>query len=481
MILEKNKKIMKKVFVSGHFNILHPGHLRLLRFAKELGDKLIVGLESDRIAGESAYITQNLRFESLKEINWIDEVLIFDEKLDKFLEKIKPNIILKGNEFKSQNNIESKYIDKFGGKLIFFSGNKLFSTKDLLRQEFLNSDKAPINFPHKYFNRHNISKIKLKKVVNKFSELKICVLGDLIIDEYISCEPLGMSQEDPTIVVSPNDFTKFIGGAGIVAAHAASLGANVEFISVAGNDKINDFALKELHRHNVQPTLLIDENRPTTLKQRFRSKDKTLLRVSYLHQNKISEELQLKIFEKIEDISSDIDLFVFSDFNYGCLPQKMVNKIIELLKSKNIFISADSQSSSQIGDISRFKQMGLITPTEHEARLSLKDINSGLVFLAEKIKNQAIAENCFLKLGSDGLLVQSNDKNFITDRLDALNSSPKDSAGAGDSLLIVSSMVLALKGNIWMAAGLGSLAAAIQVGRVGNVPLKLNEILNEIK
>ena len=101
--------------------------------------------------------------------------------------------------------------------------------------------------------------------------------------------------------------------------------------------------------------------------------------------------------------------------------------------------------------------------------------------MAERIKDQAIAKNCFLKLGSDGLLVQSNDKNFITDRLDALNSSPKDSAGAGDSLLIVSSMVLALKGDIWMAAGLGSLAAAVQVGRVGNVPLKLIEILNEIK
>ena len=472
---------MNKIFVSGHFNVLHPGHLRLLRFAKEQGGKLTIGLESDSIAGESAYIPQNLRFEALKEISWIDEVLIFDEKLENFLKKIKPDIIVKGNEYKFKDNIESKYLKKFGGKLIFYSGDKLFSTKDLLRQEFLTSIKAPINFPNKYFERHDISKSKLKAFVNQFSELKICVLGDLIIDEYISCESLGMSQEDPTIVVSPNDFTKFIGGAGIVAAHASSLGANVQFLSVGGNDKRKDFAVKELVQHDVESTIFIDKNRPTTLKQRFRCKDKTLLRVSYLHQNEISEDLQFKIFEKIKDISSNIDLFVFSDFNYGCLPQKMVNKIVKLLNFKNILITADSQSSSQIGDISRFKGMHLITPTEHEARLSSKDMNSGLVILAEKIKKLSIAKNIFLKLGSDGLLVQSNDKNFITDRLDALNSSPKDSSGAGDSLLIVSSMILALKGNIWEAAGLGSLAAAIQVGRIGNIPLKVSEILNEIK
>ena len=308
---------MNKIFVSGHFNVLHPGHLRLLRFAKEQGGKLTVGLESDSIAGESAYITQNLRFEALKEISWIDEVLIFDEKLENFLKKIKPDIVVKGNEYKFKDNIESKYLKKFGGKLIFYSGDKLFSTKDLLRQEFLTSIKAPINFPNKYFERHDISKSKLKAFVNRFSELKICVLGDLIIDEYISCEPLGMSQEDPTIVVSPNDYTKFIGGAGIVAAHASSLGANVEFLSVGGNDKTKDFAVKELAQHDVESTIFIDKNRPTTLKQRFRCKGKTLLRVSYLHQNEISEDLQFKIFEKIKDISSNIDLFVFSDFNYG--------------------------------------------------------------------------------------------------------------------------------------------------------------------
>ena len=56
------------------------------------------------------------------------------------------------------------------------------------------------------------------------------IIGDLIIDEYINCDPLGMSQEDPTLVVTPVESKKFIGGAGIVASHAASLGAKTSII-----------------------------------------------------------------------------------------------------------------------------------------------------------------------------------------------------------------------------------------------------------
>ena len=56
---------MKKVFISGTFNVLHPGHLRLFRFAKECGDYLIVGVESDRIAKESAYVKQDLRLDGV--------------------------------------------------------------------------------------------------------------------------------------------------------------------------------------------------------------------------------------------------------------------------------------------------------------------------------------------------------------------------------------------------------------------------------
>ena len=146
-------------------------------------------------------------------------------------------------------------------------------------------------------------------------------------------------------------------------------------------------------------------------------------------------------------------------------------------------IAADSQSSSQIGDISRFQCMDLITPTEREARISTRNREDGLVVLAEDLRKQANAQNILLKLGEEGLLIHAGnsiDENWHTDRVGALNSAPKDVAGAGDSLLIASALTLASGGSIWEAACLGSLAAAIQVGRVGNTPVQRDELMREL-
>jgi len=193
--------------------------------------------------------------------------------------------------------------------------------------------------------------------------------------------------------------------------------------------------------------------------------------------------LQKKMFVEIEQAMDGAELLVFSDFNYGSLPQPMVDRIIALANSHGVMLAADSQSSSQVGDISRFKGMDLLTPTEREARISTRNREDGLVILAEQLRNQALANNILLKLGEEGLLIHAGNGNadkWLTDRIDALNTAPKDVAGAGDSLLITSAMTLACGGNIWEAACLGSLAAAVQVGRVGNTPLQVEELLREL-
>ena len=148
-----------------------------------------------------------------------------------------------------------------------------------------------------------------------------------------------------------------------------------------------------------------------------------------------------------------------------------------------VMMVADSQSSSQIGDISRFHGMHLITPTEHEARLAVRDTGAGLVVLANALYQQSMARHIFITLGAEGLLIHAPDDSkgaLITDQLPAFNTAPKDVSGAGDSLLICASMALAVGATVWESAYLGSIASAWQVGRVGNTPLSVDEVIQEL-
>lgn len=478
-----DKKAAKVIFVSGHFNVLHPGHLRLLRFAKECGDRLVVAVQSDRIAGNAAHIPEQLRLEGVLSNSWVDEAFVSDEPVVNVIARVKPDIVVKGKEHESRFNPEKAVLADYGGQLMFSSGEATFSSVDLIRREFSNREVRSIEMPTEYLKRHDIEIKRVESLLHGFAGLKVCVVGDLIIDEYITCQPLGMSQEDPTIVVTPLDTARFIGGAGIVAAHAAGLGAAVTFVSVTGNDSYRDFALEKLADFGVSARLLMDESRPTTLKQRFRAGGKSLLRVSHLHQGAISASLQIDILDHLRNALKEADLLVFSDFNYGCLPQTLVDQIIPIAKDRKVIMAADSQSSSQVGDICRFHGMDLLTPTEREARISARNQEDGLVVLAEQLCQQSKSRNILLKLGGEGLMIHApNEKteDWHTDRVNALNAAPKDVAGAGDSLLIASAMTLASEGTIWEAAFLGSLAAAVQVSRLGNTPIRTKELLMEL-
>ncbi len=475
---------MKLVFVSGSFNVIHPGHQRLLKFAKQCGDELIVGVYSDKIAGLSAHITEDLRLEGVQANSWVDKAFLIEESVTKSIDQLKPDIVIKGKEYESRFNPEIESLNKYGGSLIFSSGESLFSSADILRREFNRHANNDLVLPKEYCKRHKISKRSLVNLVEKFKKLRICVIGDLIIDEYIECQPLGMSQEDPTLVVTPVERKEFIGGAGIVAAHGAGLGSTAHIFSVIGNDELGQFAKEKLQTYGVHESLLIDDNRPTTHKEKYRSNNKSLLRVSKLYQGTISKKLSEELVSKIEKQIKDFDLIIFSDFNYGCISNETIKKISEIAIKNNVLMIADSQSSSQTGNISRFQSMDLITPTEIEARISLGNKEDGLVILAEKLRKDSLARNILLKLGSDGLLIHAynNDKEvFETDRLGVFNKSPVDISGAGDSLLVSCGLALASGGTIFDAALLGSLAASVQVGRIGNTPIKNKELLIDLK
>lgn len=473
------KSAHKIVFVSGNFNIVHPGHLRLLQFAAECGDFLVVGVSGDGTSGTT--LPGDLRLAGVKAISFVNYAFILHEPIEKFIELLRPAVVVKGKEHEGRDNPEQEVVEGYGGKLLFGSGEVRFSSLDLLRKEYFETNFSTVKKPTDFAERHGFTIDGLKSQLNRFKGLRVMVIGDLIIDEYINCDALGMSQEDPTLVVTPIESKQFVGGAGIVAAHARGLGAEAHYFTVAGIDEAATFAVNTLASYGVESTIVSDDSRPTTLKQRFRADGKTLLRVSRLRQHDIRPDIAKKIQKTVEKHIRKTDLIIFSDFNYGCLPQGLVDFITALGVKHGIPMAADSQASSQMSDVSRFIGMTLLTPTEREARLALRDNNSGLVVIAEALRTKAHARNVIVTLASEGVLLNAkNSDDWITDRLPAFNSSPKDSAGAGDCLLTCTAMALCAGIDIWQSVYLGSLAAACQVARVGNTPLTQAELISEI-
>lgn len=462
-------KIKNTVFVSGVFNVLHIGHIRLFAFAKTIGARLVVGVLDEHLCGNRPKQSLDERITQLSTCSLVDEVTVIESSALETIRKIQPNVILKGAEFASFINEELEFIAECPACELLFSPGVL-------------GDFPPSHTSHakstEYLKRHKITPENLNQIINKISKLKVTVIGDSIVDEYIECEPIGMSREDPTIVVRPINTQAYIGGAAIVAAHASALGASVTFISMCGDDKAGQFLRTELSQWKVGHHLFNHKYKPTTLKKRYRADGKTLLRVSDLDDSDMDNDHQPSFLKQVQESVTDSDLVVMSDFSYGVLTYEIVNKIKEVCARLEVPIIADAQSSSQLGDITKYSNCILLTPTEREARLAFKDRKLGLTALCNQIVESLNIENIFVTLGEKGIFIQSknSEPDWKTDEIEALNQSAVDPAGCGDSLLISAGMALASGANIWEAGYIGSIAAAIQASRKGNIPITLREV-----
>jgi rfaE bifunctional protein kinase chain/domain len=468
------------VFVSGNFNIIHPGHLRLLSFAKSCGDVLVIGLFTDDGAG--VMVRYEDRKASLLALEAVDEVFSLDPKaLLGCIATLRPHAVVKGREHEESGNLEQQVVDTYGGHLFFSAGEQSFSSRDLIRHEI----KLPVTpirkLPEPFAASHRINKDLVLSRIKSFSGMRVLVLGDLIVDEYIYCDPLGMSQEDPTIVVTPLETKRFVGAAGIVAGHLAGLGAKVDFMSIVGEDAMAESLVCELEAMQVAAHFVKDPTRPTIVKQRYRAHGKTLLRVSHLRSHDAAREYRAAAFDMVQACLPKADLVVFSDFNYGCLPQPLVDDITAACKKNGVPYCADSQASSQVGNVGRFVGADFLSATEREVRLATNDFKSGVQNVADKLLAQSQADALIVKLGAEGLIALQARSTYYTDSLPALNANPVDVAGAGDAMLAAASLTRRAGGSIFEAAYLGSVAAAVQVSRVGNLPLTLSDLRDAIE
>ena len=122
------------IFISGIFNVLHPGHQRIIKYAHELAKNLVVGVYSDRKAGDKAIISEEYRLEGVKNNIYVTQAFLLDGDVEDYLRSAKPELVLKGKEWEFKKNKELEPIKEYGGRLIFSSGGPIFSSQELINQ-----------------------------------------------------------------------------------------------------------------------------------------------------------------------------------------------------------------------------------------------------------------------------------------------------------------------------------------------------------
>jgi len=462
---------VKKVLVFGQFRAVHVGHLRLFEYARSLGDTLIVAI--------------NTRGKEQKDIDFSETIIrsfpfaltvIKYDHIEELLSETKPDIVVRGQEFRNIEDEENEVVIRFGIRLMFGSGNTYLSEEDFNYKRTTDIS-IKEEFRH-YASQKGLSADLLRSVIKGFTKKRVVVAGDLIVDEIIMCQALGMSREDPVVVSTPISTHKFVGGAGIVAAHCKALGAEVSLVSLVGGDDSARWAENYLSEMKIDTHFIKDLNRPTVVKQRFRNSSQTLFRLTHFRSEEADDSLVREITRILKSLINNCDLLIFSDFSYGTLNDKvMANIQLKRLREKGLLVAADSQSSSQVGSLSKFKDIDLVSPTEYEARIELRNELDGIAVLAYELGKSLKSKSVILKLGADGVLVGGKESGVpYAEKVPAANQHPVDVSGAGDSLLAVSALALTCGRKLFEAAFLGSLAAGIQVSRKGNIPIEISEM-----
>lgn len=490
-LVEQGRKLNKKIVLcNGHYNVIHPGHLRFLDFAKSKGDILIASVQSDeelKTASQQvsqpevdSYFTQEERARGVAGLEIVSGVYLIQDSVLELISEIMPDFYIKGREFEEKQETikeEISAVKRSGGKVVFSSGDLAYSRLNVQRGLVTEKEKRLESF-QAICNKYGVDIQALRGKIKDFRSLSFLVVGDTIVDQFVGCDALGVSSEAPVLAIRELNSQQFAGGAAIVAKHLRSLGAEVDFVSVIGKDEVGKFVRNDLNKFGVNAHLVEDCDRPTTFKIRYMVEEQKILRVSRLKQSDVIAKIEEKVLKHIAAKIEGVDGVIVSDFVYGVITNRLLENIQSLCQQHKVKLFGDLQCSSQIGDVSKFTGFDLITPTEKEARIALADQTSGLERLARDLMKKTECKNLAITLGSQGVLNYTSNKgtNFSSEFFPALESHAVDVAGAGDTMLAGYALGLTSGLNIFESSALGSCLAAIAVSRIGNVPIGTDEI-----
>lgn len=326
----------------------------------------------------------------------------------------------------------------------------------------------------------SVKKEHIRELFKSFNNLNVLIIGDVMIDSYMWGKVNRISPEAPVPIVAVHKKEKRLGGAANVALNIQAMGANPILCSVIGIDLEGQMFLDLLKQQKLsQKGILKSRTRITTEKTRIIGNNTQLLRVDEEMEEDISSGETQQLITLISYLiqNEKIDVIIFEDYNKGLITPKLISKIVELARSKGIPTCVDPKKKN----FNSYKGVSLFKPNLKELREGLKlDITSDNINeLQRAISSFRVKQKfdtAFVTLAEKGVVINSRS---MKEHVPAHVRSIADVSGAGDTVISVASLLMALRVDPIVLAAISNLAGGLVCEQVGVVPINKEQLLEE--
>lgn len=469
------------VLCHGVFDLLHYGHIEHLQEAKEQGDILVVSVTSAQYVNKGPgrpYFNDQQRMDFLASLEFVDYVILSEAvTVHKVVEAVQPEIYVKGQEYATAENDvtgnirpEREIVEKFGGHIYFTQGEVYSSTK-LLNNFFGALPDEVVAESRKLRKKYgnDIAEI-IRNQVDAFENLKVLVVGDIIIDDYVFCKVQGLTTKDAAMSTRYDYLERYAGGSLAIARHLANFSKQVTLLSIMGFERdIEEYIVKTMPP--VTCRIVQEKHFITPVKKRYLKQHP--LRKEYEKLFSVNRLLDIEgikqvdysnFYRNLEEMLPQYDLVVVCDYGHGLLNETS----IQLIEKKAIFLAVNCQVNSSnrgMNVITKYNRADMFVADERELRMPFGQTTDSNDKLLAELSKQLKSNMAWVTQGATGAIGLSGEDKV---QMPAVTLRVKDTVGAGDAFYSLAALGAVMQTPIDITTLLANVAGAIKANLVGN-------------
>ena len=320
----------------------------------------------------------------------------------------------------------------------------------------------------------------VKSIFNQFTQKRILVLGDVMIDAYLRGQVTRVSPEAPVPIINLSKSDERLGGAANVALNLLSLGAEPILCSLVGNDSAgNTFDKLMIERGLSIEGIVKSSDRKTTVKTRVIGNNQHLLRIDEEEISPLNSDQELEVINKVKWFLSSIDAIILEDYNKGVLTDRVIREVVKIANASNVIVAVDPKKDNFFS----YENVTLFKPNLKELKEGLNlDFNfkngkerfeEAIVKLEAKINNKI----SFVTLSEHGVYIKSEvGQSYLPAHIRNIS----DVSGAGDTVISVATLCLAVGLEHKQVAEIANLAGGLVCEVSGVVPIDKKLLMDEV-